>query len=69
MKNLKKALMQVKEQLKGSKKGLSHFLEILGGMLIVVLVIGAFNNFNYTNLITTFMNGVRGILQNVIDLF
>lgn len=69
MKNLKKVLMQTKEQLKGRKKGLSHFLEILGGMLIVVLIIGAFNNFNYTNIITTFMNGVRGILQGVIDLF
>ena len=57
------------EKIKAKKKGASHWLEILGAILIVVLLIGAFNGFDYGTVVTKFMNMLTGLLDKAEGLW
>ena len=60
---------RIGEKIKSKKKGASHFLEILGVILIVVLLIGAFNGFDYGTVVTKFMNMLTGLLDKAEGLW
>ena len=51
------------------KKGASHWLEILGAVLIIVLMIGAFNKFDYSPIIQKFMDMLTGLLDKAADVW
>ena len=60
---------RIGEKIKSKKKGASHFLEILGVILIVVLLIGAFNKFDYSTVVTKFMGMLTGLLDKAQGLW
>ena len=68
-KNAEILMKKVNSTMGVRKRGASHWLEILGAVLIIVLMIGAFNKFDYSPIIKKFMDMLTGLLDKAANVW